>query len=198
MKRYKTVDEFIRGVGEWNDELVQLRKILASTQLEETVKWGGPVYTYNGKNVVGLGSFKSYFGLWFFQGALLKDYKQRLVNCQEGRTKAMRQWRMNSKKDIDPRTIKAYVTEAIELVKHGIQIKPDRNKPLTIPSQLKKALSKNKKANDQFKQLTKGKQREYADYIAEAKREETKQKRLDKIMPMISSGKGLNDKYRNC
>ena len=67
MKRYKTVDEFIANAEQWQDELVRLREILNSTGLEEGVKWGGPCYTANGKNVVGLGAFKSYFGLWFFQ-----------------------------------------------------------------------------------------------------------------------------------
>ena len=198
MKRYKTVDEYIVGVGMWQDELVQLRKILNSTPLEETVKWGGPCYTYNGKNVVGLGAFKSYFGLWFHQGALLEDTGNHLMNCQDGKTKALRQWRMNSKKDISTRTIKAYVKEAIQLQEAGKEIKPDRSKPVVVPPQLKKALAGNKKAQSSFKVLTKGKQREYADYIAEAKREETKATRIKKILPMISAGKGLNDKYRNC
>ena len=63
---------------------------------------------------------------------------------------------------------------------------------------MKQALTKNKQAKASFDKLTKGKQREYADYIAEAKREETKVKRLEKILPMIKEGKGLHDKYRNC
>ncbi len=116
------------------------------------------------KNVVGLGAFKSYFGLWFHQGALLADKNQVLINCQEGKTKALRQWRMTDKKEIDARTINAYIKEA----------------------------------NASFKALTKGKQREYADYIADAKREETKLKRLDKIVPMIEADQGLNDRYRKC
>ena len=142
--------------------------------------------------------FKSYFGLWFHQGALLKDPENVLINCQEGKTKALRQWRMNSKKDIKARVIKAYVKEAIELQRQGKEIRPDRNKPLDVPPELKKALAKDKKAGAAFANLTKGKQREYADHVAEAKRDETKQKRLEKILPMIKAGKGLHDKYRNC
>ena len=87
--------------------------------------------------------------------------------------------------------------EAIALVEDGAEIKPDRNKPVTIPTQLDAALRRSKKAKTGFDKLTKGKQREYADYIADAKREETKAKRLEKILPMIATGKGLNDKYRN-
>ena len=71
--------------------------------LEETVKWGGPVYVADGKNIVGLGAFKSYFALWFFQGALLADQEKVLVNAQEGRTKALRQWRFENKREIKTR-----------------------------------------------------------------------------------------------
>ena len=58
-------------------ELLKLRNILLSCGLEETVKWGAPTYTFAGKNVAGLASFKSYVGLWFHQGALLKDEKKK-------------------------------------------------------------------------------------------------------------------------
>ena len=198
MKRYKTVDAYIAGADDWHEELTKLREILQSTDLEETVKWGAPAYTHNGKNVVGIGSFKSYFGLWFHQGALLSDKKKVLINAQEGKTKALRQWRMHSKKDIQARTIKSYVKEAIAIADSGREIKPDRKKPVVVPVELKKALAKNKKAGAGFKGITPGKQREYADYISDAKRPETKQKRLEKILPMIQEGMGLHDKYRNC
>ena len=198
MKRYKTVDEYIEAAETYGAELERLREILNQTELEETVKWGAPSYTYDGKIVVGLGAFKNFFAMWFHQGALLKDEAGHLINAQEGKTKALRQWRMESKKDIKARTIKAYVKEAILLQKSGKEIKPDRNKALVIPIELEQALSKSKKAQAAFDKLTKGKQREYVDHIADAKREETKKKRLEKIMPMIREGKGLHDKYRDC
>lgn len=198
MKRHKTVDAFIENSNDWKSELIQLRKILNTMDLVETVKWGAPVYVANGKNVVGLGAFKSYVGLWFFQGALLSDPQKVLMNAGEGKTKAMRQWRFDSKKDIKTRAIKLYVNEAIDLAEQGKEIKPDRNKPIVVPPEMKKAMTKNKKANTQFEAMTIGKQREYAEYIADAKREETKLKRIEKILPMIAQGKGLNDKYRNC
>ncbi len=100
-------------------------------------------------------------------------------------------------KDIKARTIKAYVKEAIELQIQGKEIKPDRNKPLNIPPELQQALSKNTKARQVFETLTKGRQREYADYIAAAKREETKASRLKKILPMITASASLHDKYRS-
>ena len=198
MKRYKTVDAYIEGEEKWQKELVRLRQILTSTKLEEEVKWGAPCYTYQGKNVVGIGAFKSYFGLWFHQGSQIPDPNKVLINCQEGKTKALRQWRMESGKEIKATVIKQYVKEAIAVVDQGKEIKPDRSKPVVVPAILKKALTQNKKANAAFKALTKGKQREYTDYIAEAKQEKTKLNRIDKILPMIESGIGLNDKYRNC
>ena len=197
MKSYKTVEAFIEGNALWTPELDQLRKILTATTLEETVKWGAPCYTYEGKNLVGIGAFKSYFGLWFHLGALLSDDAQVLQNTLEGKTKALRQWRMASKKDIKARTISAYVKEAIALQAQGKEIKPERNKPLIIPPELKDALAKNAKTRSAFGQFTKGRQREFADYIAQAKREETKANRLKKILPMITQGPSLNDKYRS-
>lgn len=198
MKRYKTVDEFIQNATNYQEELTKLRDILTATELTEELKWGGPCYTFDGKNVVGIGAFKSYFGLWFHQGALLADKQGVLINAQEGVTKALRQWRMNSAKEIKPRIIKAYVKEAIELVKSGQEIKPQRKTTLTVAKQLKGALAKDKKAKAAFEALTKGKQREYSDYIDSAKQDKTKASRLEKILPMIKEGAGLNDQYRNC
>jgi len=198
MKGAKTVDEYIAKSDSWRDELKRLREILNDTPLEETVKWGMPYYTWKGKNVVSIAAFSSYFGLWFTQGALLKDTEKILVNAQEGKTKALRQWRMTSAKEIKARTIKAYVKEAIAVVDEGREIKPARKKAIVIPAELKTALNKDNKTAASFKKLTPGKQREYTAYIAEAKQAATKQRRIGKIVPMIQSGAGLNDKYKNC
>ena len=196
MKRASTVEEYIRNAEQWRDELVRLRDILCATELEETVKWGAPCYTFAGSNVVGLASFKSYFGLWFHQGALLRDEKKVLVNAQQGTTRALRQWRMHSVGDIKPRIVKAYVREAIQLVRDGQRIRPRRKKRLVMPPELTAALAANPKAQKEFAEFRTGIQREYADYVANAKRADTKERRLEKIMPMIAAGIGLNDKYR--
>ena len=109
-------------------------KILNATKLEETVKWGGPCYTHGGKNIVGMGAFKSYCGLWFYQGALLSDPDKVLINAQQGRTKALRQWRFQAGDKIPVGRIKSYVAEAIRLSSAGNEIKPDRSRPLAIPA----------------------------------------------------------------
>ncbi|MDH3424813.1 MAG: YdeI/OmpD-associated family protein [Acidobacteriota bacterium] len=197
MERHESVDEFLATRTEWKEELVALRSILRSTGLEETVKWGAPVYTFEGKNVVGLGAFKSYFGLWFFQGALLADERKVLINAQEGRTKALRQLRLRSMDEIDRELIRAYVAEAIDLVERGVEIKPGRKKPWTMPAELRAALREHREARASFEALTPGRQREYVEYVASAKRHDTRARRIDKILPMIASGVGLNDRYRS-
>lgn len=196
MKSFKTVDDYIENARQWQGELTQLRNILLDTALTEEVKWGSPIYTYKGKNVAGIAGFKSYFGLWFHQGALLKDPRKKLINAQEGVTKALRQWRFSSVKEIDAKTIKAYVKEAIKNVEEGKEIKPVKQKKAITSKELKNALKLNPKAFMQFQLFSDAKKREYAEYIVEAAKAETKQRRLEKIIPMILQGKGLNDKYK--
>lgn len=196
MPTRKTPDDFYANAKLWRDELRQLRTILAGLKLSEELKWGAPYYTLDGAHIVGVGAFKSYFGLWFPQGALLKDEKKVLVNAQEGVTKAMRQWRMTDASDIKVNTIKSYVREAMANASDGKEIKPDRAKPLTIPSELRTALKADAKTNTAFNAMTKSLQREYAEHVASAKQDATKARRIEKIMPMIRAGVGLNDKYR--
>ena len=196
MQRAKSVTEYIANASAWNDELKRLRDILRATPLSEEVKWGGPCYTYKGKNIIGIGGFKSYFGLWFHQGALLKDDKNVLINAQEGKTKALGQWRMTSGKDVKTAIIKSYVKEAMSLVDQGKEIKADRTAAIEVPDELQKAMRRHKGATAAFKNLRRGLQREYAEYVSSAKRDETKKNRIAKILPMIVAGVGLNDKYR--
>ena len=198
MKRAKSVDEYIENSPHWQSELNKLREILTSTALTEEIKWGAPCYTHGGKNIVGIAAFKDYFGLWFHQGVFLSDPAGVLINAQEGKTKALRQWRFTSGKDIKVRQIKSYVSEAIGLQEQGKELKPERNKKFDVPAELDQALAGNRQAKAAFAQLTPGRQREYATYVAEAKREATRVGRTEKVIPMILAGVGLHDKYRNC
>jgi len=193
------VDTYISKHSTFTEHLTKIRKILLSTEFEETVKWGMPTYTIHGKNIVGIGAFKSHYGLWFFQGGLLKDVHKVLTNAQDGKTKAMRQWRFTKDSQIDTKLILNYIKEAIVNEKKGVRIKPDRTKkPLNIPPELTAVLNKNEQLIKAFNALTFSKKREFAVYITEAKREITKIKRLEKITPMILNNTGLNDKYKNC
>lgn len=196
MKRYKTVEEFIENEKRWKDELITLREIIGETELVETVKWGVPVYTISGKNVAGIGSFKSYFGLWFFQGVFLKDNEGKLINAQEGTTKGMRQWRFESIDEIDKNLIIKYLEVAIENQRQGKEIKPEKKKAIEIPSELADKFRGNAELKKAFEKFTPYKQREFAEHIASAKRESTRLNRLEKVIPMILDNVGLNDKYK--
>lgn len=196
MKAYTTVDEYILNAQFGKEILIVLRELICSTGLTETVKWGGPVYTFNGKNIIGLGAFKSYTGIWFYQGTFLKDEAGVLINATEGITKALRQWRFNSVDEIDDKLVLLYINEAIQNAKEGKQVKPDREKKLNIPEELQQALLESKALEKAFLAFTPGCQREFAGYVAEAKRAETREIRVQKIIPMILAKRGLNDKYK--
>ncbi|SHI58390.1 YdeI/OmpD-associated family protein [Algibacter luteus] len=199
MKKIYSVEEYVEEHPNFSDALSKLRNIILTTEVEETVKWSAPVYTVNGKNVLGLGAFKNHFGIWFFNGVFLKDKHNLLVNAQENKTKALRQMRFETIEQIDKTIVLQYVKEAIENQKLGKEIKPERGKKETvIPKELNLILNSNKDLKSAFKNLSPYKQREYCEYIDSAKREATKQTRLEKITPMIMQGIGLNDKYKNC
>lgn len=195
---HKSVEDYLDARPQWTKELGLLRSIMLECGLEETVKWGEPAYLHRGKNIIGLSGFKAYVSIWFHQGCFLRDELQKLVNAQKGKTKALRQWRFKDVSAVDRDLVKAYVLEAMDNQEKGMVMKPAKRsaKPLVIPDELKKAFASDLDLSHHFEQLTLSKKREYAEYIAEAKRAETKQRRLEKIIPMIRSGVGLNDHYK--
>lgn len=199
MEKINSIEEYIERHEMYSDALRKLRQIMISTEMEETIKWSIPTYTINKKNVVGLGAFKNHFGIWFFNGVFLKDEYNILRNAQDGKTKAMRQLIFKSESEIDEKLVLKYVLEAIENQKANKEMKPDRTKKETIvPPELKQVFEDNSNLESAFLELAPYKQREYCDHIATAKRETTKQSRLEKIKPMIINGIGLHDKYKNC
>ena len=181
--------------NQWENEIEQLHAIIRKTPLVETTKWGGPVYTYNNKNVLGIGGFKSYFGIWFYNGVFLKDEKKLLINANEENTKSLRQMRFNSANEIDEKLILAYIKEAIEIEEKGLAI-PKEKKETIIPEILQNELDKNSELKNKFNTFSPYKQREFIEHITSAKQEKTQMARLEKIIPMILEEKGLNDKYR--
>jgi uncharacterized protein YdeI (YjbR/CyaY-like superfamily) len=198
MKKVDSVEAYLELNSRFREELSVLRTIINSTELVEHIKWNAPVYSINGKNVIGLGAFKKHFGIWFFHGVFLKDEKNLLEHAQET-TKGLRQMRFESMADIDKNAVSVYIKEAIENQKLGKAIKPERkSKKVDVPAELKIALKDNSVLHDAFKLITPGKQREYCDYIQSAKRDSTKRSRIEKIIPMIIKGVGLNDTYNNC
>ncbi|MEO8534755.1 MAG: DUF1801 domain-containing protein [Flavobacterium sp.] len=183
-------------VNNWEEELLFLKSIIDKTELIETIKWGGPIYVYNKKNVIGIGGFKSYFAIWFLNGVFLKDEKKRLINAQEDKTKSMRQWRFTSKEEINETEVLEYILEAIENEKQGKIIKPAK-KEVIVSEFLEKEMSQNPALAEAFKKFSPYKQYEFLEYIETAKQEKTKLSRIEKVIPMILGNIGLNDKYRS-
>ena len=196
MPKIETVDAYISKHEKWGKSLKHLHTLISKTKLDASIKWGQPVYSLNGKNVVGIGAFNNHFGLWFFNGALLNDPDGHLHNAQEGKTKAMRQLRFESFEDINDDIITRFLAQAIANQKAGKEVKIDTKREAKIPKLLEETFSKDEDLKAQFEKLTPGRQREYAEYISTAKQDTTKLRRLEKILPMIKKGVGLNDKYQ--
>ena len=132
----------------------------------------------------------------FFQGPLMPDPLKTFINAQEGRTTALRQWRF-SDEAIDPDVVASYLEAAIEVQEGGRLILPDRSRPVEIPLALGLALAEDSDAEEAFRNLTPGKRREYAAYVVDANRADTKTRRIGKMLTMIRAGLGLHYKYRS-
>lgn len=182
-------------VNGWEEELLFLKSIIDKTELTETIKWGGPVYVYNKKNVIGIGGFKDYFTIWFFNGVFLKDEKKNLINAQEDVTKSLRQWRFTSKDQVNEKEVLEYIYEAIENEKQGKIIKPSKKEAI-VSELLNIEMTKNPALAEAFQKFSPYKQYEFLEYIETAKQEKTKITRIEKVIPMILDNVGLNDKYR--
>ncbi len=191
------VDDYIAYHESWSEELHKLRSLLQQSELDETIKWYIPTYTWRNKNVIGMGAFKEWTAIWFFQGSFLSDPYQVLVNAQEGKTKGLRQWRFKKGAPMDAVKIMEYIVEATENQKQGLEIKVAKatRKAEPIPPRLQKALAQSSTAKHQWEQLSIAKRNDYCRHISEAKQDKTKDKRLQSILPMIEAGKGLNDRY---
>ena len=195
MKTEETKPHFWDKTNQWENELEILKTIIDKTELVETNKWGGIVYTINNKNVLGIGGFKNFFTVWFFNGVFLKDELNVLVNANEGVTKALRQWRFISKNEINETQLLHYIKEAIANEKNGLSIKPER-KEVIISDFFSNELQLDKIFKIAFENFSPYKQKEFLEYIDTAKQEKTKISRMEKIKPMILGNIGLNDKYR--
>jgi len=181
--------------NQWEKELEILKSIIVKTRLVEATKWGGIVYTHNNKNVLGIGGFKNFFTIWFWNGVFLKDEAKVLVNANEGVTKGLRQWRFTSKDEINEKLILHYINEAIENEKAGLSIKPEKKEAMKC-DYFDNKLNCDKDLKNAFEKFSPYKQKEFWEYMATAKQEKTKETRFEKIKPMILENVGLNDKYR--
>lgn len=191
------VDDYIKRYTGRDNIFMKLRGLLLKFEdLNECVKWNMPLYTYQNKNLIGLGVFKHFTSLWFYNGSHLKDKTRKLLSAQEGKTQNLRQWRFESLEEIDEALITSYIEEAIEIAGSSQKSSTIKPKKTNIPASLKEALDKDIALKNAFDAFPPYKQKEFIEYIVEAKRDSTKTKRLAKILPLIKSATGLNDKYR--
>src|SRR5882724_10244165 len=175
----------------WKAETAEMRRVLAVLAMKEERKWGKPTYTVDGKNIVIMQGFKEYFGLGFFQGALLKDSKKLLV--QLGQVQAGRVMKFSSAKDITAQaaTIKAYVREAIAVEKAGLRIEKKQTSDFPVPEELTERFRRDPRFKRAFEALTPGRQRGYLYHFAAAKQSATRVARIGKAMSAIFEGRGF-------
>lgn len=193
----KRVDFFFSKAEKWRKEFESLRTIVLNCGLAEELKWGHPCYTFDGKNVVLIHGFKEYCALLFMKGALLKDPRRILIQQTEN-VQAGRQVRFANLQEIVKlrAVLKAYVQEAIEVEKSGRQVKHKETSEFKVPDEFKKRLNENPALRAAFEALTPGRQRGYLLYFAAPKQSQTRESRIDKSIPLIFDGMGLNDEYQ--
>jgi len=188
------VDAYLRKAKKWQKELEKLRMIILDCQLTEELKWGVPCYTFQKSNIVLIHVFKEYCALLFFKGALLKDAKGILIQ-QTKNVQAARQIRFTNVREIVKMkpVLRAYIHEAIEVDKAGLKVPFKNTKEFNIPKEFQNKLNKSPALRKAFKGLTPGRQRAYLLYFSQPKQSKTRGARVEKFIPQILVGKGLND-----
>jgi uncharacterized protein YdeI (YjbR/CyaY-like superfamily) len=188
------VDGLLKNAKKWQEEFETLREIVLDSPLTEEVKWGQACYTSDGRNVVLIHGFKEYCALLFFKGALLKDPKAILIQQTEN-VQSARQIRFTNVREIVEMKLilKAYIHEAIQVEKAGLKVKLKKTSDVKVPEEFQKKLGKNPALKKAFAALTPGRQRGYLFYFSAAKQSKTRDARIEKCMPQILMGKGVDD-----
>lgn len=188
------VDGFFKKAKQWRDEFEELRRIILTCPLTEELKWGKPSYSFQKGNVVLIHGFKEYCALLFFKGALLKDPKGILVQQTEN-VQAARQIRFTHVREIVKleSTLKAYIKEAIEVEKAGLEVEYKKTSDFKVAEEFRKKLDEIPALKKAFAALTPGRQRGYMLYFSQPKQSKTRASRVKKCMPQILKGKGLHD-----
>ncbi|BBN99605.1 DUF1801 domain-containing protein [Sporolactobacillus terrae] len=188
------VDEFLSKPSKWAECYARLRAIVLDCGLTEAFKWKHPCYTFEGKNVVLIHGFKDYCALLFHKGALLKDAHGILIQQTEN-VQAARQIRFTTVQEIVDLedVIKAYILEAIAVEKAGQKVPMKKRAEVGVPEELKSKFEELPELKPAFEALTPGRQNAYIYYFSQAKRSATRASRIEKSVPRILKGKGLND-----
>ena len=188
------VDGFINRADKWQEEFKQLRAIALDCGLDEELKWGKPCYSFQDSNIVIIQGFKDYCALLFCKGALLKDAQGILIQQTE-HVQAARQLRFTNAWEIVKieRTVKSYVREAIEVEKAGLEVTYKKTSEFKMPEEFRNQLDASPALKAAFDALTPGRQRGYLLYFSAAKQSKTREARVEKWLPQILKGKGLDD-----
>ncbi|WP_391202710.1 YdeI/OmpD-associated family protein [Psychrobacillus sp. L4] len=188
------VDEFLSKAKKWKEEYEQLRNIVLDCELTEEFKWMHPCYTFEKKNIVLIHGFKEYCAILFNKGVLLKDAHGILIQQTEN-VQAARQIRFTNVQEIVEMEdiLKAYIYEAIEVEKAGLEVNFKKNTEYIIPGELQNKFDDILELKTAFEALTPGRQRAYILHFSQPKQSKTRESRVEKCMQQILDGKGLND-----
>jgi uncharacterized protein YdeI (YjbR/CyaY-like superfamily) len=188
------VDEFLGKAKKWKEEYETLRNIVLDCELTEEFKWMHPCYTFDNKNIVLIHGFKEYCALLFHKGALLQDAHGLLIQQTEN-VQGARQIRFTNVQEIvaTESILKAYIHEAIEVEKAGLEVEFKKNEEFIIPEELHNKFDDIPALKTAFEALTPGRQRAYILYFSQAKQSKTRESRIEKYMQKILDGKGLKD-----
>lgn len=188
------VDHYFTDAKKWQKELKKLRAFILDCPLAEELKWGVPCYTFQDSNVVLIHAFKDYCAVLFHKGALLKDPNGMLIQ-QTKNTQAARQIRFTSVGEIAEMeaVLKAYISEAIEVEKAGLKVNFKEVEEFDVPEEFQQKLNEISALKKAFDALTPGRQRAYLLHFSAAKLSKTRESRVEKCIPLILEGKGLDD-----
>jgi uncharacterized protein YdeI (YjbR/CyaY-like superfamily) len=188
------VDWFFNKATSWQEAYTALRMIALDCGLTEELKWGVPCYTFQKSNILLIHGFKKYCALLFHKGALLKD-ENNLLTQQTANVQAARQLRFKNLAEIVEKApiLKAYIYEAIEVEKSGLNVVFKKTAEYNIPEEFQKRLNENKSLKIAFERLTPGRQRAYMLYFSQPKQSKTRELRIEKYSGKILNGQGLDD-----
>jgi uncharacterized protein YdeI (YjbR/CyaY-like superfamily) len=188
------VDFYFNKAQKWQEEIKKLRLIVLDCGLNEELKWGCPCYTFQKSNIVLIHVFKEYCALLFFKGALLNDTNGMLIQQTEN-VQAARQIRFTNIREIveAESILKTYIFEAIEVEKAGLKVELKTTKEFNVPIEFQYKLDKIPALQTAFYALTPCRQRAYLLHFSQAKQTKTREARIEKYIPKILDGKGLDD-----
>ncbi|WP_426667189.1 YdeI/OmpD-associated family protein [Mucilaginibacter sp. McL0603] len=195
------VDFFFNKASQWQEEYEKLRVICLDCGLTEELKWGCPCYTFPASsagrqksNIVLIHGFKEYCALLVFKGALLNDPNGILIQQTEN-VQSARQIRFTNLLEIVEleSVLKAYIFEAIEVEKAGLKVELKKTTDFAIPQEFKSKLDHIPALKVAFEALTPGRQRGYLFHFSQPKQSKTREARVEKYIPQILSGRGLDD-----